>query len=474
MGSSEIGTSLFSLVRDARRATREGMAGVLRRRDARLASLVAFAREHSRFYAQHYASVPRDGLGLRQLPVTTKPALMDRFDDWVTDPGITRLEVERFVSDPDRVGGRFLGRYTVWTTSGSTGTPAVLIQDEHAIRVMAAMGWARARPAWIGLKEIQGFARRGLRGAMIFATGGHFMALSMACRASEASGWLGSFGSVISALLPTDELVRRLNALGPTLVASYASGLVLLAREQSAGRLRIDPLLLISTGETLSPRSRAQVEASFGPRVRETYGASEIQVAAFECREGKLHLNADWVILEPVDKDYRPVPVGEPSHTVLATSLANFVQPVIRYDLGDSLTVGSGGCACGNPLPTIKVEGRSSEILSFTSPSGVESSVLPSALITCLEDVKGLHRFQLVQDGTDSLMVRIEPERGAEEDDIWRAASSALRLLLDRHGLDYVAVKRSRGPVSPASPSGKIRQILINRQAAGPASRSGD
>lgn len=52
-----------------------------------------------------------------------------------------------------------------------------------------------------------------------------------------------------------------------------------------------------------------------------------------------LHLNADWVILEPVDAALRPVPPGNPSHSTLLTNLANRVQPIIRYDLGDSVTM---------------------------------------------------------------------------------------------------------------------------------------
>src|SRR5690606_33710932 len=84
----------------------------------------------------------------------------------------------------------------------------------------------------------------------------------------------------------------------------------------------------------------------------------EIQIAAFECRHRRLHVNADWVILEPVDASYGPVPVGEPSATVLATSLSNRVQPIIRYDLADSVTVLPDRCGCGTTRPAIRDEWR--------------------------------------------------------------------------------------------------------------------
>lgn len=43
-----------------------------------------------------------------------------------TDPSMTRAGVEDFVANLDNLGRDFLGRYVVFTTSGSTGVPALL------------------------------------------------------------------------------------------------------------------------------------------------------------------------------------------------------------------------------------------------------------------------------------------------------------------------------------------------------------
>jgi phenylacetate-coenzyme A ligase PaaK-like adenylate-forming protein len=384
--------------------------------------------------------------------------MMTHFDEWATDPNVTKVGAEAFVADASSVGKRFLGRYTIWTTSGSTGTPALLIQDEYALTVMAALAWARAVPAWIGSAEIAGFLSRGVRGALVFATGGHFMALTMAERARLSSSWAKALGRVIPVTLPTSELVEELNALDPTLVASYANGLVLLAEEKTASRLGIDPVLLLSTGESLPLAKRRNVEAAFSGRVRETYGASEIQIAAFECRDGRLHMNSDWVILEPVDGNYEPVRPGEPSRTVLATSLANHVQPIIRYDLGDRVTVLPDPCTCGSPLPSIRVEGRSDEILIFRSLSGDEVHLLPVPLATSIAESPGIQRSQLIAKGTSRLVVRFQTEPGANPDETWETARKNLRDLLDSHGLHNVAVERSRDPPA-AGASGKFRQV---------------
>ena len=90
--------------------------------------LVEHARRASRFYADHYRAVPSGPIRLEELdrlPAVTKPELMARFDDWVTDPAVTRAGVEEFVANLDNLGRDFLGRYVVFTTSGSTGVPAL-------------------------------------------------------------------------------------------------------------------------------------------------------------------------------------------------------------------------------------------------------------------------------------------------------------------------------------------------------------
>jgi hypothetical protein len=153
----------------------------------------------------------------------------------------------------------------------------------------------------------------------------------MAERARSRSAWLKGLGEIIPVLMPVPQMVARLNQLNPTILVSYASGLVLLAEEQTAGRLAINPVLLLSTGESLPLVARQRVEDVFKQRVRETYGASEVQIAAFECRRGHLHVNSDWVILEPVDKITNP--------SSLAASRAPCSQQACRTEFSRSSTM---------------------------------------------------------------------------------------------------------------------------------------
>jgi hypothetical protein len=136
-------------------------------------------------------------------------------------------------------------------------------------------------------------------------------------------------------------------------------------------------------------------------------------------------VNADWILLEPVDEHYRAVPRGVPSHTALLTNLANRVQPLIRYDLGDSVTLLDRACECGSPLPSIRVEGRCDDVIALRNASSESVKLLPLAITTVLEDRPGSPL-----PGRRPHALRLEP--GAVEEDARRVPAGAERFLSAR------------------------------------------
>src|SRR5512143_714244 len=141
--------SYAQVARDLWRAQREGPAGIATRQARRLAALVAYARGHSALYQRLYADVPMHGWSLPDLPPTTKPELMAAFDDWVTDPAITRAGLEAFTADPGRVGAPYRDGLFVCTTSGTTGFPGLFVHDRRAIAVYRAMTVVRLDLGWL-------------------------------------------------------------------------------------------------------------------------------------------------------------------------------------------------------------------------------------------------------------------------------------------------------------------------------------
>jgi phenylacetate-CoA ligase len=456
----------LAIMIDLVRAKRGEVPALARRRNARLAALVSHARTSSPFYRELYRGLPAEDVPLRDLPPVTKPQLMAHFDDWVTDPAITRSDLEAFVADPSLVGTRYRGRYFACTSSGTTGHPGLFVHDQAAVSCYRAQG-VRIVGTVLDARRLLAMLRRGIRAAVVVGTGGHFAGVVwLESERRRSRGRRRAF-RLFSVQQPLETLVQALNAFDPALLVGYPSALELLAGEQDAGRLHIRPLLVESSGESLG--DPAHLAAALDAEVHNVYAASEFSPIALDCPRGWLHVNSDWVILEPVEADYRPTPAGQPSHTVLLTNLANRVQPLIRYDLGDSVTAKPGPCECGNPLPAVRVAGRHDDVLHLENASGGTVSVLPLAITAPVDDAPGVHRCQLVQSGPATLRVRLLLEPGAAGDAVWQDVAAKLAGFLAAQGLANVELVRAEEAPDQTGASGKFHQVIALKPPPGSA-----
>jgi phenylacetate-CoA ligase len=441
-----------------------GAAGVAAVQRKRLAALVRHARAASPLFRELYRDLP-DAPPLETLPVTRRAALMERFDAWVTDPAVTLAAARAFVADRTRVGDRLLGRYAVWTSSGTSGEEGLFVQDEQALAVYDTLLALQLASPDLAAACVAGLLDGG-RAALIAATGGHFASVASWERIRRAHPSL--LASVFPVTDPLDVLVAKLDGFAPAFIASYPTLLWLLSDERRAGRLHVAPSLVWAGGETIAPAMRDALARAFGCPVIDEYGASECLSIAFGCREHWLHLNADWVILEPVDAEGRPVPRGQRSHTVLLTNLANRVQPIVRYDLGDSVLMRAGPCPCGSPLPALRVEGRSDDVVVLRDRERVVR-IAPMALSTIVEEATGVHRFQVIQCGPNALRLRFACREPAQREQAFRSAVASLRAYLATLGASGTRINVDHRPPQPDARSGKLRQVVVEAKAGGRA-----
>lgn len=446
----------LGLIWDARRAKRGGPDALAARQCTRLAEQVAFARANSPYYRELYQNLPERVEDATLLPVTSKKKLMARFDDWVTDRDVTIEKTRVFVDNLDLIGERFLGRYTVATTSGTTGTPGIFLMDDRTLAVTSALGM-RMLSAWLGVSDVIRIIASGGRTAIVCATGGHYAEMTVSTRLRKGSRRRSRAIQVFPAHMSLAEMVAELNRFRPAILASYASIGALLAGEQEAGRLHINPALVLLSAEGLPAGRYDRITRAFGVKARHSYAATECTFLSYNCDHGWLHVNADWVVLEPVDADYRPVPPGTQSHTVIMSNLANRVQPILRYDIGDRILERPDPCPCGNPLPAIRVQGRTADLLTFSSEHG-EQVTIP-ALMFEVVDTPGIELFQIVQTAPTNLRVRLRLTAGADPNRVWQAAHAEITRLLTERKLDHVTVERAEEPPEQ-SPGGKYRQII--------------
>jgi phenylacetate-coenzyme A ligase PaaK-like adenylate-forming protein len=449
--------SQLGLVLDARKALRRGSGGIETRQRQRFAEVVAFARLRSPYYRDLYRELP-DDIDHDDLPPTNKQALMEQFDEWCTDRQITLDKVRALVDDPTRIAERFLGKYIVATTSGTTGIRGIFVLDDRTLAVTNAIA-ARMLSTWMTFGDLARIVLRGGRMAMVMATGGHFASAVAATRMRRGSPRRARRIGVFPADTPMPQLVEELNRFRPAVMAPYASIASLLATEQEAGRLQIRPVLLALSAEGLPASEYNRISQVFNAKVGNTYAATECTYLSIGCREGWLHVNADWVKLEPVDAELKPVSAGTQSHTVLITNLANYTQPIIRYDLGDSVIERPDRCPCGSPLPAIKVHGRAADVLTFPTERGESATIAPLAFGMVVERVSGIELFQIVQAAPTELRVRLRIASGADTARTSQSVRDAIHDLLARNGLGNVTVTSAEEPPE-ASAGGKYREVI--------------
>ena len=433
---------------------------LMQRQASRLDALLSHAVRCSPLYRELAAGMDVRALDLSDFPVVTKRELMPRFDDWVTDPALRLADLRRFVADPERIGEDYLGRYQVWESSGSSGEPGLFVHDAAALAVYDALEGLR-RPVLQPLRRCIDPWGACERIAFVGATTGHFASTASIRRLCRISPWMSRSLSCLSFLMPLDELVAELHRHRPTVLATYPSAALVLAAEARAGRLRLGLHEVWTGGESLTPASRRTIADSFGCGVSQSYGASEFLAIASECSLGHLHLNSDWVLLEPVDEHHRPVPPGTTGHTTLLTNLANRVQPLIRFDIGDRVRLPQRACACGSGLPLIEVEGRVDDTLVFDNALGQPVSLLPLALVTVLEEDAGVFDFQLQRRGAQALWLGVSASGAAGESALQRALA-VLQRFLNAQGLPGVALSGQSGERGLCGRSGKRQRVLAD------------
>ena len=417
----------------------------------RLARLVMHARQHSAFYRELYQGFPTNTVWLADLPPTDKPTLMRAFDKVVADPAITFRDVQAWIADSGNIGKLFLGRHLVFRTSGATGEPGIFLHDRDEIRLFTRLGRNPIK-LWHSL-------RSKMRCACVITTGGHYATLSMLTH-SYGHRTLEGEVQILSVQDPLPQLVQTLNDFQPDMLAGHATMLELLVYEQKAGRLRITPTLIKSGSECLTPYTREILRSTFQATVRDVYGAAEFMALARECRAGRLHANTDWVILEPVDEQNRPIPLGEPSHGVLLTNLIGFVQPLIRYRLDDRVTFHRDTCPCGSTLPTLTVEGRTDEVLWLDNGKGKSVPFPPASLRAVARETPGVRTYQVVQKSPFRLLVRYTVEQGADYASVGTVLAEHLTAYVRQQGALAAQVTLDTEPPHRDQRSGKLRQVL--------------
>jgi phenylacetate-coenzyme A ligase PaaK-like adenylate-forming protein len=403
--------------RSALRRRETWSAERLRAHQARaLEELRSFAVARSPFYRRFHAGLERAPLG--ELPILTKQVLMERFDEVVTDPRLHLADLEAWLRDL-RGDERFLGRYWVSTTSGSSGRKSIVPSDAREWSTVIA-SYARANE-WAGVKA--GLGRR-VTMAVVSSTAPWHQSSRVATTLRSPMVRSHRF----DASTPLPDLVARLNALDPEVLVAYASMVRILAEEQLAGRLRLRPRAVNCSSEVLTAEGRALATRAWGSPPFEVYAATETGGIAAECFAHRgMHLFEDLVIPEVVNAEGRPVPPGQSGDRLLVTVLFSRTLPLVRYEMTDRVRLSTETCPCGRPFRLVAaVEGRTDDVLRLPGLRTPTVDVHPVAVHQAL-DALPCAAWQVRQEADRLRLLVAGPPPGFEAGVVGGALAAALQ-----------------------------------------------
>lgn len=366
----------------------EWSAGRLRAERLRaLRALMAAAVRSSPWHRERLKAIDADRMteaDMVALPVMTKSDLMEHFDEIVTDRRLSLEICERHLDGLER-DAYLLGEYHVVASGGSSGQRGVY-----------AYGWDAWAACWTSMLR---FPQRDWMSDPALAGVSRVAAVVAASKATHVSAAFRltfstprSPEQLLPVTQPLERIVAGLDQLQPTELIGYSSVLALLAREASAGRLRISPRRVEAIAEPLLPEARAAIREAWDVPIGNRYGTSEGVFAGF-CGH-RNHLPDDLCIFEPVDVDGKPVKTGSLSDKVYITNLYNHTLPLIRFEVTDEVAVLRGRCPCGSRFRTIAdPQGRLDDTLIY--PSGV--SVHPHVFRTALAAHHHIVEYQVRQ-----------------------------------------------------------------------------
>ncbi len=428
-------------------------AGFEAKRLGKFRDFVRFVQQRSPYYAALIAEHGIDPATAtpEQFPVLTKAQLMANFDAIVTDKHVSKAAIADFLTRSKDPAERFLDRYTVIHTSGSSG--------EVGYFVYAPADLARGLGFGRGGQRPQAARRRRNRGAyrlaFFGATDGHYAGVTMISQLRRGLTRLFMKTELFEVNSPLPEVIARLNAFQPDVLLGYTTALKILAEKQREGVLAIAPLFITASGEATTRGDKEILEQAFGCGVMNAYGCSEhLGMGAALPGSEEIVLYDDDLIFEFAG-----------DHT-LVTNLFNHTLPLIRYRMADTLKP----VATDAHRPYLVVEnliGRNELQPVFVNRDGVKDFISPHTINEVF--VSGVTRFQmhLTGDASFRFLTCVDKTLSAEEKDAARAAvEKRLREILAAKRLDNVQFSVEEAEDLPVNPRTRKFQLIVDARAA--------
>lgn len=418
--------------------------------ERKLRKMLAFAYEKSAYYHRKLkaAGITNENIytvPLAQIPTLSKAELLENFDELVTASDLTQEALRKFDSDEEMNRKTYMSKYHVVHSSGSTGKPGYFVYDEEAWSSML-LGIIRGALWNMSMLQILKLLAHGPRIAYLAATDGRY---GGAMAVGDGIDGLRASQIHLDIKTPLAEWISRIQKFKPNIIIGYPSAIKILAELAAQGEVELSVIRVISCGEPLGSSLRNYLERVFQAQVVNFYGASESLALGVELdhKEGMI-LFDDMNVIEVIDGN------------MYLTSLYNFVQPLIRYRISDSLTLEKPKADSTYPFTKATgLLGRNEDILWFKDENGNREFLHPLAIEGfCIE---GLLDYQFLQTGVNSFEMLAQVTDNASKEKIRIEMLYRMERILFEKNLSYVQFNvLFADKISPDRQTGKKRLII--------------
>jgi phenylacetate-CoA ligase len=383
---------------------------------------------------------------LQHTPFYRNELLQDFNGDWDTVPIMTKRHLQRPLEQ--RLSSQYRRKdLYINKTSGSTGDPFIFAKDKWC----HALTWALImdRFQWYGIDfnsskqarfygiPLDGVGRKKERLKDRLAHRYRFSVFDLSDAAFELC-------------------LKKFKARPFDYINGYTSPIVQFAKFLKKKGLVLKALcpslkVCMVTSEMLFEEDRYLMESSFGIPVVNEYGASELDLIAFENPTGEWQLNNESLFIEIVDDRGRPVANGTEGRIVI-TSLFNKAHPFIRYDIGDRGIIDANA---KHEYPVLKtLIGRSDDLIQL--PSGKTAAGLTFYYVTksVIEESGEVKEFVIEQKTRSQFLISYVSERELREDQKKMIRSEIIKYLEPELTIHF-----ERRAFLERSKSGKLKQF---------------
>jgi phenylacetate-CoA ligase len=333
-------------------------------------------------------------------------------------------------------------------TSGSSGDPFIFAKDKFS----HALTWANIinRFGWHGIDFNSSYQAR------FYGIPLHFIGNTKE-RFKDFLGNRFRFSIFDLSDVVLERFLKRFETATFDYINGYTSSIVLFAKflqQKNIVLKNICPTLKVCvvTSEMLFEEDKVLLEKQFGVPIVNEYGASELDLIAFQNPTGEWQVNSETLFVEILDENNAVLPYGKEGRIVI-TSLFNKAHPFIRYDIGDIGILDTKSTAKKPILQ--QLIGRTNDIAIL--PSGKKSPGLTFYYVTksIIEDDGNVKEFVIKQTKIDTFDIEYVSQTELNLQQIQKI-EAATALYLEK-GLIFTFARKEK---LERSKSGKLKQFV--------------